>query len=91
MASELLRLARLDNESTLTHATQLGRREMAMYTCEVCGMSVGTMTCGTCNKELAHDVITTDSGEKIAVSKCPDNHGMIKSPTCCGQDMRRDG
>lgn len=60
---------------------------MAMYKCEVCGMSVGTMTCGTCDKELEHDAITTDEGETVQVSKCPDGHGMIKSPMCCGQDM----
>jgi NAD-dependent SIR2 family protein deacetylase len=52
-------------------------------------MSIGTMTCGTCDKELDHDSITTDSGDKIQVSKCPDGHGMIKSPMCCGQDMTR--
>lgn len=60
---------------------------MAAYVCEVCGMSVGSMTCGTCNTELVHDSITTDEGETIQVSKCPDDHGMIKSPMCCGQDM----
>lgn len=60
---------------------------MAIYTCEVCGMSVGTMTCGTCDKSLVHDTITTDDGENVDVSKCPDGHGMIKSPMCCGQDM----
>ena len=27
---------------------------MSVYKCEVCGMSIGTMTCGTCDKELAH-------------------------------------
>jgi hypothetical protein len=52
-------------------------------------MSIGTMTCGTCDQELAHDSITTDSGEEIQVSKCPDGHGMIKSPMCCGADMTR--
>ena len=28
---------------------------MALYTCEKCGMSVGTMTCGKCGKQLVHD------------------------------------
>ena len=60
---------------------------MAVYTCEVCGMSVGTMTCGKCDKELIHDTIKTDSGETVHVSKCPDGHGMVKSPMCCGKDM----
>ena len=60
---------------------------MSAYKCEVCGMSVGTMTCGTCEKELVHSTITTDDGETIHVSECPDGHGKIKSPMCCGQDM----
>jgi hypothetical protein len=54
-------------------------------------MSLGTITCGTCEKVLDHDSITTDDGETIHVAKCPDGHGMIKSPTCCGQDMMREG
>ena len=62
---------------------------MAAYTCEKCGMSVGTMTCGSCDKELDHGSISADNGDEIQVSKCPDGHGMIKSPMCCGQDMTR--
>jgi hypothetical protein len=62
---------------------------MAVYKCEVCGMSIGTMTCGTCDKELEHDSVTGDAGNQIQVSQCPDGHGMIKSPMCCGQDMKR--
>jgi len=60
---------------------------MASYTCEVCGMSVNALTCGTCDTELAHETINTDDGETVDVSKCPNGHGMIKSPMCCGQDM----
>ena len=60
---------------------------MSIYLCEKCGMSLGTMTCGTCDKELDHGDITTDEGETLNVSKCPDGHGMIQSPMCCGQDM----
>ncbi|MCL7936526.1 MAG: hypothetical protein M8835_08405 [marine benthic group bacterium] len=60
---------------------------MAFYTCEVCGMSVGTVTCGKCGKELVHDTLTKDDGGSVAVAKCPDGHGMIKSPQCCGTDM----
>ncbi len=26
-------------------------------------------------------------GKKIQVSVCPNGHGKIKSPTCCGADM----
>jgi len=64
---------------------------MAVYKCEVCGMSIGSMTCGTCDKELEHGSVTGDAGNEIQVSKCPDGHGMIKSPMCCGQDMTRTG
>jgi hypothetical protein len=59
---------------------------MATYTCGKCGMSVN-MTCAKCDAELVHDTVTTDSGVKVAVSKCPDGHGMIKSPQCCAEDM----
>ncbi|HAD75589.1 MAG: hypothetical protein CME08_09750 [Gemmatimonadetes bacterium] len=59
---------------------------MAAYTCDKCGMSVN-MTCGQCGEDLAHGTITTDDGSTVAVSKCPDGHGMIKSPMCCAQDM----
>ena len=58
---------------------------MAAYTCEVCGMSVN-MTCAKCGKELEHGSIQKD-GASIAVSKCPEGHGMIKSPMCCARDM----
>ena len=60
---------------------------MAAYKCEICGMSVGSMTCGTCNKELVHGSITVEDGSKVLVSECPDGHGKVKSPMCCGQDM----
>ncbi len=61
---------------------------MASYKCDVCGMSIGSMTCGTCDTELVNDSITGDeSGEQVQVSKCPEGHGMVKSPMCCGQDM----
>ena len=59
---------------------------MATYTCDKCGMSVN-MTCATCNAALVNDTITTDTGVEVQVSKCPEGHGMIKSPMCCGEDM----
>jgi len=59
---------------------------MATYACDECGMGVN-MTCATCNAALVNDTITTDTGVEVQVSKCPDGHGMIKSPLCCGQDM----
>jgi hypothetical protein len=59
---------------------------MATYTCDKCGMSVN-MTCATCDEELVHDVVTTDAGVEVSVSACPNGHGMIKSPSCCAEDM----
>jgi len=60
---------------------------MAEYVCAVCGMGVKGMKCVKCEAELVHDHITTDTGEIVAVAKCPNNCGMIKSPMCCGTDM----
>lgn len=59
---------------------------MATYTCDHCGMSVN-MTCAHCGTELVNDTITTDDGQEVQVSKCPNEHGMIKSPMCCAEDM----
>ena len=50
-------------------------------------MSVGTMTCGACGKELVHDTLQLDGGKSVDIAKCPDGHGKIKSPQCCGEDM----
>ena len=58
-----------------------------IYTCEKCGMSIGTMTCGQCGKELVHDTLALDGGTQVDIAKCPDGHGKIKSPMCCGEDM----
>jgi len=60
---------------------------MVMYKCEKCGMSVGTMTCGQCGKELVHDTLDVGQGNKVHIAKCPDGHGKVKSPMCCGDDM----
>ena len=59
---------------------------MALYECSKCGMSVNT-TCGKCDAPLVNDSITTEDGKEVEVSRCPNDHGKIKSPSCCGQDM----
>ncbi len=59
---------------------------MATYSCEKCGMAVNA-TCAHCDKPLVNDELTRGDGSKVQVSKCPDDHGKIKSPMCCGQDM----
>ena len=60
---------------------------MAVYSCEKCGMSVGSITCGHCDTELVHDTLALDGGGSVTISSCPNGHGKIKSPMCCGQDM----
>ena len=59
---------------------------MATYKCDKCDMSVNA-TCGHCDKPLVNDALTKGDGSQVQVSKCPDGHGKIKSPLCCGQDM----
>ena len=58
---------------------------MATYECNECGMSVNA-NCGKCNAPLVDDSINVD-GSQVQVSKCPNDHGKIKSPSCCGQEM----
>ena len=49
-------------------------------------MSVNT-TCGACEVALVDDVLVKDDGARIGISVCPNGHGKIKSPMCCGSDM----
>ncbi|PPR46599.1 MAG: hypothetical protein CFH19_01127 [Alphaproteobacteria bacterium MarineAlpha5_Bin9] len=58
---------------------------MATYECLQCGMSVNA-TCAKCNAELINDNIQIENST-IQVSKCPNDHGKIKSPSCCGKEM----
>ena len=58
---------------------------MALYTCSTCGMSV-TTACGTCGADLVDSTLATDSGS-VRIAECPNGHGKIKSPLCCGSDM----
>ena len=59
---------------------------MATYECNKCGMSVNA-TCGKCDETLINDTLELDNGSNLQISKCPNDHGKIKSPLCCGQDM----
>jgi len=59
---------------------------MALYECAQCGMSVQT-TCGACDAVLIDDVLVTESGAEVRIARCPNDHGKIKSPLCCGSDM----
>jgi len=59
---------------------------MATYTCPKCGMSVN-ITCAKCGAELVDGTVTTEAGVTVELSECPNGHGKIKSPMCCGEDM----
>jgi hypothetical protein len=59
---------------------------MATYECSVCGMSVNA-TCAKCDAPLVNDTLKLEDGTEVQISKCPNGHGKIKSPLCCGQDM----
>ncbi len=49
-------------------------------------MSVN-MTCAACDAALVNATLTKDDGSTVGVSQCPNGHGKIKSPMCCGSDM----
>ena len=59
---------------------------MATYECSNCGMSVNA-TCGKSEAPLADEILKNDDGSEVQVSKGPNGHGKIKSPSCCGQEM----
>ena len=59
---------------------------MATYECNHCGMAVNA-TCAKCDAPLVNGMLALDDGTEVQVSKCPNDHGKIKSPMCCGQDM----
>ena len=59
---------------------------MATYECSKCGMAVNA-TCAKCDAPLENGMLTIDDGTQVQISKCPNEHGKIKSPLCCGQDM----
>ena len=59
---------------------------MATYECAKCGMAVNA-TCAKCHAPLEHATLTKDTGATVAISQCPNGHGKIKSPLCCGLDM----
>ena len=59
---------------------------MATYECAKCGMKVNA-TCGHCDAPLENSSLKKDDGSSVQISQCPNGHGKIKSPMCCGQDM----
>lgn len=61
---------------------------MMQYRCETCEMSVTGMACGKCGGVLVDDIVTLADGKIVEVAKCPNGCGKIKSPQCCGHDMK---
>ena len=44
-------------------------------------------TCGKRDTPLQNGMLDLDDGTQVQVSECPNGHGKIKSPLCCGSDM----
>jgi hypothetical protein len=63
---------------------------MATYECSKCGMAVNA-SCAKCDAPLVNEMLKLGNGSEVQVSKCPNGHGKIKSPTCCGLDMNCKG
>jgi len=59
---------------------------MATYECSKCGMGVNA-SCAKCNAPLVDGILKLDDGTEVQISECPNGHGKIKSPMCCGEDM----
>jgi len=59
---------------------------MATYECEQCGMAVNA-SCAKCDAPLVNGMLQLEGGNEVQISECPNGHGKIKSPLCCGQDM----
>ena len=68
------------------HASNTWRQPMATYSCDKCDMYVNA-TCGHCDAPLENDNLSLPDGLVVQISKCPNGHGKIKSPLCCGEDM----
>ena len=60
---------------------------MATYECKKCGMAVNA-GCAKCNTPLVDGILMLDDGNQVQISQCPSCEGKIKSPQCCGADMR---
>jgi len=59
---------------------------MATYECSKCGMAVNA-SCAKCDAALVNGSLKLEDGSSVQISECPNGHGKIKSPLCCGQDM----
>lgn len=59
---------------------------MATYSCDKCNMAVNA-NCAHCDTALENGSLTKPDGSSVQISTCPNGHGKIKSPLCCGQDM----
>lgn len=49
-------------------------------------MSVDAI-CDHCDEALVDASLTKYDGSTVQISECPNAHGKIKSPLCCGADM----
>ena len=45
------------------------------------------LTGGIALDAVDNTILKLDDNNVVQISKCPNDHGKIKSPLCCGQDM----
>ena len=50
-------------------------------------ISNAMVVCGKCDAPLENGMLDVGDGKQVQISSCPNGHGKIKSPLCCGQDM----
>ena len=55
---------------------------MVTYEFKKCRMSVNA-TSRKCAEKLLNDTLEVENGS-VQISKCPNEHGKIKSSLCCG-------
>ena len=62
------------------------RRTKTAQVLLVCAGVLFTNVSAWLARELVRE-LTRDDGSTVQISKCPNEHGKIKSPLCCGADM----
>ena len=59
------------------------------YHCSTCGMGVKDMACAKCGTKLVPEDFKTPDGKHLELMKCPNGHGHVKRPECCGKPLER--
>ena len=65
------------------HQAKLAKKDAASQR----DMEITGIKCTKCDAELVHENLAKDDGSTVGVAQCPNGHGKVKSPMCCGHDM----